>query len=65
MSILTMSAAPLRTNRPLRWKQMKRLLREREQRVQHCELEGRGDQGLRHIGLSRAELVFEASKVSR
>ena len=66
MSISTMSAAHLRTDRPLRWKQMKRLLRERQQREQsRCEPEGRSNQGLSNLELSRAELDFEASKVSR
>ena len=64
MSILTMSA--LRTDCPLRWKPMNRVLWERQQRVRsHCELEGRSDEGLRDIELSRAELDFEAPKVSR
>ena len=57
MSILTMSA--LRTDCPLRWKPMNRLLRERQQCVRsNCELEGRSDEGLRDVELSRAELAF-------
>ena len=64
VSILSMST--LRTDRPSRLQPMNRLLRERPQCVRsHCELEGRSDEGLRDIELSRAELDFKAPKASR
>ncbi len=66
MNISNMSAAFIGTDRVLYWRDVKRLIRDRRERVpSRSELTSLSDNGLRAGGLSRGEADFEASKSFR
>jgi len=66
MNISNMSAAFIRTDRALYWRDVKRRIRDRRERVpSRSDSTSLGDSGPRTGGLLRSEAVLEASTPSR